>query len=61
MAIGVSKQWSDGETSMAKPFLSIAVLVFLSQLVAVPVNAQSDWKRQWEGTVEAAKIRKKAR
>jgi len=40
---------------MAKPFLSIAVLVFLSQLVAVPVNAQSDWKRQWEGTVEAAK------
>src|SRR5438874_1700289 len=44
-----------GKTAMAQPISSIAVLVFLAQLVSVPADAQSDWKRQWEGTVEAAK------
>jgi len=33
----------------------IAMAVFLPQLVAGSVRAQSDWKKQWEATVPAAK------
>jgi iron(III) transport system substrate-binding protein len=29
--------------------------VLLSQIISVPAYAQSDWKRQWERTIEAAK------
>ena len=33
----------------------IALIGFLAQLVSAAVHAQSDWKKQWEATVEAAK------
>src|SRR6266576_2383860 len=44
-----------GNPNMVKVCWSIVVLGFLFHLVPVSADAQSDWKRQWEGTVEAAK------
>jgi hypothetical protein len=34
---------------------TIAMLGFLTHLVSAPTHAQSDWKKQWEATVDAAK------
>jgi len=33
----------------------IALIGFLAQLISATVHAQSDWKKQWEATVDAAK------
>jgi ABC-type Fe3+ transport system substrate-binding protein len=44
-----------GNPNMVKVCWSIVVLGFLFHLVPVSADAQFDWKRQWEGTVEAAK------
>ena len=33
----------------------IVAIGVLAQVIATPVHAQSDWKKQWDGTVEAAK------
>ena len=43
------------ELRMAKVIWFVAGLVMLAGLSAIPADAQSDWKRQWEGTIEAAK------
>jgi iron(III) transport system substrate-binding protein len=34
---------------------TIAMLGFLTYLVSAPAHAQSEWKKQWEATVDAAK------
>ena len=44
-----------GNPNMVKVCWSIVVLGFLFHLVPVSADTQFDWKRQWEGTVEAAK------
>ena len=44
-----------GETRKVKSLRIIAMAVFLAQLAAASVRAQSDWKKQWEATVQAAK------
>ena len=33
----------------------IALIGSLAQLISANVHAQSDWKKQWEATVDAAK------
>ncbi len=38
--------------NFAKLFVAVG---FLTQVIATPVHAQTDWKKQWEGTVEAGK------
>jgi iron(III) transport system substrate-binding protein len=40
---------------MVKSARCVAVLSFLTHLVAAPVCAQSEWKKQWETTAEQAK------
>src|SRR5262245_26084462 len=47
--------WSNGEMPTMKSVQLLATLVFFTSLLSAAVFAQSDWKRQWEATAEAAK------
>jgi iron(III) transport system substrate-binding protein len=42
-------------TATMKSIGRLMCLGLLSQIISAPAHAQSDWKRQWERTVEAAK------
>src|ERR1044071_10427143 len=44
-----------GRARNVKLIRLVALAVFLGPLVAAPAGAQTDWKKPWEASVEAAK------
>src|SRR5262245_20087831 len=52
-SVGVMEQWSDG--GIMRLLRYSAVMGFFACLAASAVYGQTDWKKQWESTLDAAR------